>query len=153
MLVVGEGSTFGKVFGVLTAILGTSTRKHNKDVTADQIDMCARAISGTSTPEEVAANGFRGSWSTELKVAVCTLAAAGASNFCPQLLALVTRTTCPEWASVDSPTIALGSQAIGLAITVPAGVTPVDYCLSVSTNNLGAEANVAACNSVPQATF
>ena len=85
---------------------------------------------------------------------VCTLtAAAGASNSGPQLLALVTGTTCPEWASVDSPTIALGSQAIGLAITVPAGVTPVDYCLSVSPNNLGAEANVAACNSVPQATF
>ena len=36
--------------------------------------MCARAISGTSTPEEVAANGFTGSWSTELKVAVNSLA-------------------------------------------------------------------------------
>ena len=83
----------------------------------------------------------------------CAVAAAGASNLCPQLLALVTETTCPEWATVDGLTIALGYQAIGgLAIAVPAGVTAVDYYLSVSPNNLGAKANVAACNAVPQAT-
>ena len=73
MLVVGDDSTLDKVFGLIQAILGTSIRRY-KDVTADKIDMCARAISGTSTPEEVAANGFRGSWSTELKVAVNSLA-------------------------------------------------------------------------------
>ena len=60
MLVVGDDSTLDKVFGLIQAILGTSIRRY-KDVTADKIDMCARAISGTSTPEEVAANGFSGS--------------------------------------------------------------------------------------------
>ena len=52
VLVVGDGSTLDKFFGLIQAILGTSIRKYNKDVTADQMDMCARAISGTSTPED-----------------------------------------------------------------------------------------------------
>ena len=52
VLVVGEGSTFGKVFGVLTAILGTSTRKQSKDVTADQIGMCARLSPAVPLPKK-----------------------------------------------------------------------------------------------------
>jgi hypothetical protein len=86
-----------------------------------------------------------------------------AQNLCPALQTMEEETDCAVWGSIDGPALAMGSSAIlALRAAVPNGVTTVDWCQSLpvdadtlaydaagtATNNLGAQANVAACLSV-----
>ena len=72
-MVVGDQAIFDKVFNEIKAVLGTTLRKY-AGITEDQINTCARAISGTSTPEEVLANGFYGPWSNVMIIDVNSVA-------------------------------------------------------------------------------
>ena len=79
----------------------------------------------------------------------CAMVAAGAQAICPMVLDLVAEDTCQEWAEVDGPNIALGTNAIlGLQMHMPSGMTAIEYCESVNEedcDNCGQIATNAAC--------